>query len=111
MTNHGDGRQAVLYRSRMNPFLGRTFEYSNRARGTGEPHEPKVETPQEEKPRKRCLSTWARLLAKVYQVDPLGRILEHLGLSAPEAQKPPPVQEILRVAEHGDGWGVPADWD
>ena len=30
-----------------------------------------MERPQEEKPRKRCLSTWARLLAKVYQVDPL----------------------------------------
>ena len=65
-----DGRQAVLYRSRMNPFLGRNFEamdplewlarlsdhipdsgqhrtlfygeYSNRARGTGEPHKPEV---------------------------------------------------------------------
>ena len=41
----------------------------------------------------------------------IGRILEHLGLSTPEAEKPPPVPEILRVAEHGDGWGVPADWD
>jgi hypothetical protein len=30
-----------------------------------------MERPQEETPRKRCLSTWARLLAKVYQVDPL----------------------------------------
>ena len=41
-----------------------------------------------------------------------GKILDHLGLSTPEAEKPPPpVREILRVAEHGDGWGVPADWD
>jgi hypothetical protein len=40
----------------------------------------------------------------------IGRILEHLGLSTPEAEKPPP-PEIRRVAEHGDGWGVPADWD
>ena len=91
-----------------------------------------MERPQEEKPRKRCLSTWARLLAKVYQVDPLvctrcgkrmsvagfvtdtvaiGRILEHLGLSTPEAAKPPPVREVLRFAEHGEGWGVPADWE
>ena len=38
----------------------------------------------------------------------IGRILDHLGLSTPEADKPPPaVPEILRVAEHGDGWGVP----
>ena len=91
-----------------------------------------MERPQEEKPRKRCLPIWARLLAKVYQVDPLvctrcgkrmsvagfvtdtvaiGRILEHLGLSTPEAEKPPPVREILRIAEHGEGWGVPAEWE
>ena len=41
----------------------------------------------------------------------IGRILEHLGLSTPEAEKPPPVREILRIAEHGEGWGVPADWE
>ncbi len=91
-----------------------------------------MEGPQEETMRKRCLSTWARLLAKVYHVDPLvctrcgkrmsvagfvtdtvaiGRIIEHLGLRTPEAAKPPPVREVLRVAEHGDGWGVPADWE
>ncbi len=29
----------------------------------------------------------------------IGRILEHLGLSMPEAAKPPPVREVLRVAE------------
>ena len=107
-------------------------EYSSRVRGSGESHEPEMERPQEEKPRKRCLSTWARLLAKVYQVDPLvctrcgkrmsvagfvtdtvaiRRIIEHLGLSTPEAEKPPPVREILRVAEHGEGWGVPAEWE
>ncbi len=155
-----DGKKAVVYRSRMNPFLGRNFEamdplewlarlsdhipdpgqhrtlfygeYSNRARGAGESGEPEIKTPQEEKPRKRCLSSWARLLAKVYQVDPLvctrcgqrmsvvgfvtgavavGRILEHLGLRTPQAEKPPPERELVRVAEHGDGWGVPADWD
>jgi hypothetical protein len=37
--------------------------------------------------------------------------LDHLGLSTPEEEKPPPpVREILR-AELGDGWGVPADWE
>jgi hypothetical protein len=40
----------------------------------------------------------------------IGRILDQLGLSSCEAEKAPPVPEILRVAEHGDGWGVPADW-
>ncbi len=38
----------------------------------------------------------------------IGRILHYLGLSTPEeAKPPPPVTEILRVAEHGEGWGVP----
>jgi hypothetical protein len=37
------------------------------------------------------------------------RILDHLGLSTPPQDEPPPVREILRVAEHGEGWGVPAD--
>jgi hypothetical protein len=40
------------------------------------------------------------------------RILDHLGLSVSEqAKPPPPVPEILRVTEHGEGWGVPAQWD
>jgi hypothetical protein len=73
------------------------------------------------------------LLAKAYQVDPLvctrcgkrmsvvafvtdsgaiGRILDHLGLSTPETAKPPPPpREVIRVAEHADGWGVPAEWE
>jgi hypothetical protein len=38
------------------------------------------------------------------------KILDHLGLGASEQAKPPPVGEILRVAEHGEGWGVPAEW-
>ena len=46
----------------------------------------------------------------------LGRNFEALDplewLSRPEAEKPPPpVREVLRVAGHGDGWGVPADWE
>ena len=42
----------------------------------------------------------------------IGRILEHFGLSNPEADKPPPpLREILRAAEHGDGWGVPVEWE
>jgi hypothetical protein len=40
----------------------------------------------------------------------ISRILDHLGLSStPQRQeKPPPIREIARVAEHGEGWGVPA---
>jgi hypothetical protein len=96
-----DGQQAVLYRSRMNPSLGRNFEamdllewlarladhipdpgrhrthfyshYANRLRG---------ERPGDEEPRHadeavqlptrlRCSPTWARLIAKVFQADPL----------------------------------------
>ena len=34
------------------------------------------------------------------------RILDHLGLSTPPQDKPPPVREILRGAEHDEGWGV-----
>jgi hypothetical protein len=42
----------------------------------------------------------------------IGKILGHLGLSTPEAEMPPPpAQEVLRVVEHGEGWGVPAQWE
>jgi hypothetical protein len=42
----------------------------------------------------------------------IGKILEHLGLSSPQAAKPPPpAREVLRVAEHADGWGAPQQWD
>jgi hypothetical protein len=149
-----DGQQAVLYRSRMNPSLGRNFEaldplewlarmadhipdpgqhrtilyghYANRVRGARQ-------RDQAEPPPRRCSPSWARLIAKVYQADPLvctrcgqrmttiafltdqlsiRRLLDHLGLSPSEQTKPPPpVAQILRVAEHGDGWGVPAEWD
>jgi len=39
------------------------------------------------------------------------RTLDHLGLDSPPQDKPPPVREILRVAEQGEGWGVPANWE
>jgi hypothetical protein len=79
----------------------------------------------ETQPR-RCSPSWAKLIAKVYQVDPLvcvrcgqrmstlafvsdqhsiKRILEHLGLRSPQLDRPPPpAREILRVAEQGEGW-------
>jgi hypothetical protein len=87
---------------------------------------------QADPPPTRCSASWARLIAKVYQVDPLvctrcgqrmsivafvtdtfaiRRILDHLGLSPPQQEKPPPIRDVLRVAEHGEGWGVPAEWE
>ena len=72
-------------------------------------------------------------MAKVYEVDPLvcvrcgermdivgfatgglgiRRILDHLGLSPPPPRDaPPPDHEVVRVAEQGEGWGTPPDWD
>ena len=52
-------------------------------------------------------------------MDPLewlARMSDHIPdpgqHSSPQRQeKPPPVLEIARVAEHGEGWGVPAEWD
>jgi len=142
-----DGHKAVLYRSRMNPSLGRNFEamdplewlarmadhipdpgkhrthfyayYANRARGSGADRTTAPDRgagTDEEKP-KRCAPSWARLLSKVYQVDPLQcrrcggplqivayitdglsirRILAHLGLSPPETKPPPEVAHIAR---------------
>jgi hypothetical protein len=92
------GQPALLYRSRMNPALGRSFEAmdplewlarisdhipnlgqhrtifygecSSRARAGCPPLEPdatgtSVDHPP---PRRRCPSSWARLIAKAYQV-------------------------------------------
>jgi hypothetical protein len=52
-----------------------------------------------------------RLIAFVTDQLEIGRILDHLGLSSPEAAWPPPAREVLRVAEHADGWGAPKQWD
>ena len=102
--------------------------------GPEEPGWPESGVPERlpETPRRRSSPSWARLIAKIYQVDPLvcsrcgqrmsviafltdqvsiRRILDHLGLSTAPQDRPPPVRELLRVAEHGEGWGVPADWE
>jgi hypothetical protein len=51
------------------------------------------------------------VVAFVTDAFAIRKILDHLGLSTPEAEKPPPLREVLRVAEHGEGWGVPAQWE
>ena len=144
-----DGHKAVIYRSRRNPSLGRNFEamdplewlarladhipdpgrhrthfyahYANRVRG----ERPSEEEPRPADPptRRRCSPAWARLIAKVFQADPLvcrrcgvplsvvayitdalaiQKILDHLELSPPE--KPPPeIRDVVRVPVDDEG--------
>ena len=95
-----DGQKAVLYRSKMNPSLGRNFEamdplewlarmadhipdagkhrthfygcYANRVRGDRAEKEPGEGKVEEEPAKKRrCPASWARLIAKVFHADPL----------------------------------------
>ena len=160
-----DGQRAVLYRSKMNPSLGRNFEamdplewlarladpipdpgkhrvhfyghYSSRIRGGRAARaEPPTESAdgstvtaanQTAKGR-RCPPSWARLIHRVYQADPLvrrrcggklkitgylcdslaiSRVLEELGLSPPKDAKPPPTSaprpKVARVPVDEDG--------
>ena len=90
-----DGQQAVVYRSRMNPALGRNFEamdplewlarisdhipdpgqhrtifygeYSSRVRGPSPPPPEPAATvaTADSPPRRRCSPSWARMIAKV----------------------------------------------
>jgi hypothetical protein len=145
-----DGRQAVIYRGlRPNPRLGRNFEsmdpldwlarmtdhipdphrhrtlfyghYANRVRG-GRRKEPLDPVESEAGAKRRCSASWARLIAKVYEVDPLTcrdcggalkiiayltdqaairKILDHLGLSPAEAERPPPEVRYVPVDDEG----------
>jgi hypothetical protein len=153
-----DGRKAVLYRSRMNPLLGRNFEamgpvawlarmadhipdpgkhrthfyghYANRVHGERPSEELGGQKHEEERPRKRrCSPSWARLISKVYQADPLvckgcggplkivayitdelsiKHILDHLGLSPPEEKPPPETREVVRVPVDDEGREIEA---
>jgi hypothetical protein len=146
-----DDHKAVVYRSKMNPALGRNFEamdplewlarladhipdpgrhrtlfyayYANRARGARAKEKERLEGPGPEAPKKsRCSPTWARLISKVYFADPLTcrrcggplkvvayihdhftikRILDHLGLSPPEIERPPPDVRYVPVDHEG----------
>ena len=147
-----DGQKAVLYRSRMNPSLGRNFEamdslewlarmadhipdagrhrthfygfYASRVRASRRETEASDVEPTT---KRRCSPSWARLISKVYQADPLvckgcggplkivayitdeiSIILDHLGLSPPEEEKPPPIREVVRVPVDDEGREIQA---
>jgi hypothetical protein len=147
-----DGQKAVLYRSRMNPSLGRNFEamdpvewlarmtdhipdpgrhrthfhgfYASRVRAKRREADPSGPPAEPAPAKRRCSPSWARLISKVYQADPLvckackgplkivayitdelsiTRILDHLGLSPPLQEKPPPTRELIRVPVDEEG--------
>jgi hypothetical protein len=134
-----DGQQAVIYKGlKHNPTLGRNFESMDplewlarmadhipdpgRHRAL-EPGEPTLEAAPAKK--RRCSASWARLISKVFHVDPLtcakcggkleiiaylhdqvsiSKILDHLGLSPPETAQPPPAaHEVVRVPVDAEG--------
>jgi hypothetical protein len=150
-----DGQQAVIYKGlKHNATLGRNFEtmdplewlarmadhipdpgrhrtlfyafYANRVRGDRAAEKPGAGELDKQPAKKRCCSpSWARLIAKVFQADPLTcgkcgaklkivaylhdqvaikQVLAHLGLSPPEQPKPPPpVHEVVRVPVDEEG--------
>jgi len=67
-----DGQKAVLYRSRMNPSLGRNFEAMDASRVRASRRETEAsDAPAEPTTKRRCAPSWARLISKVYHADPL----------------------------------------
>jgi hypothetical protein len=144
-----DGQQAVIYRTlKPNPRSAQNFaamdplewlarmsdhipdpgkhrtlaygHYANRVRGERAAKEPGTQ----DKPAKkrRGGASWARLISKVFHVDPLkcrdcggplqivayitdqlaiNEILEHLGLSPPEDARPPPEVRYVPIDDEG----------
>ena len=97
--------------------------YANRARGARALEEDPIEGAKDNVPKKRrCSPTWARLISKVDQAEPLTcrqcggplqivayihdhftikAILHHLGLSLPEVERPPPHMRYVPVDDDG----------
>jgi hypothetical protein len=103
--------------------------YANRVRGQRRPEQVESERHEQPPKKRRCLPTWARLIAKVYHSDPLtcrrcgGKlkvvayvsdqisikcILEELGLNPPQEEKPPPIRAVVRVPVDDEGREIPA---
>ena len=98
--------------------------YAKRVRGERPSEEPGHQKHEEQQPKKRrCSPSWARLIAEVYEADPLvskrcggplkvvahitdtvviHRILDHLGRSPPE-RPPPGVPDVVRVPVDDEG--------
>ncbi len=96
-------------------------------RGERAAKEPGTQAPQDKPAKKRRGgASWARLISKVFHVDPLrcrdcggplqvvayitdqlaiNKILEHLGLSPPEEARPPP--EVRYVPTDDEGRELP----
>ena len=100
--------------------------YANRVRGERAREEPGAGEHDEPPAKKRrCSASWARLIAKLFQADPLScrqcggklkivaylhdqvairQILAQLGLTPPEEPKPPPaVHQVVRVPLDEEG--------
>ena len=97
--------------------------YANRARGARAREKALLEGAKAEAPEKRrCSPTWARLISKVHHADPLTcrrcggplqivayihdqftikKILECLGLTPPEVERPPPDIHYVPVDHEG----------
>jgi len=79
-------------------------EYSSRARGTTA--SDTTPTTADPPPRRRCSASWARMIAKIYHVDPLVcvRCGQRMSILAFVSDQ----HAIGRILEH---LGVPASWD
>ena len=100
--------------------------YANRVRGERARQLERPEREGEDEPaaKRRCSPSWARLISKVFHADPLScrecggrlelvayindgfsiqRILDALGLSPPQQERPPPIREVIRVPVDEEG--------
>ena len=98
--------------------------YASRVRAKSREADPSGIPAEPAPAKRRCSPSWTRLISKVYQADPLvckacggplkivayitdelsiTRILDHLGLSPPPQEKPPPTRELIRVPVDEEG--------
>ncbi len=97
--------------------------YANRVRGERAAKEPGAQRAQDKPAKKRRGgASWARLISKVFHVNPLkcrdcggplqvvayitdqlaiDEILDHLGLSPPEEARPPPEVRYVPIDDEG----------